>query len=668
MKKSLSILLALIMIFTVLPPGVFAVSASMDIAHSKFFPVEDSYYKYVESPKASIQADYSGAVTAISNAIAAVAASVDISTYGILISQIDGILTNEIHQNPAFFFLDGVKYSYYTSNNIIATVSFKYHYTSSVIQQMKTTYEASITKALTCIKPEMSDAEKTLAIHDYLVLNAKYDYANFLTDTIPPISHTAYGVLALDAGVCDGYALAFKELMTRLGIPTIKVMSVTMNHSWNLVKLGSKWYHVDVSSDDPIFPAANGWFNNDYDLEGSVYHKYFLLSDSAISALGYSGWAPSTNVANSKIYDGKYLNIKSGMFWYQGYWHYNSGGNLTRSLFNLSASNVLKTVNGSDNNYSYLGVFNNEIYYNITASNDSISEIRKCKFDGSSDTQVLLINNAGKTVKEKITELVIQDGIIKYTVYRSPASGSAQYAVRYHTIVVAPPVAPTLSQTPTTPTNGIVSVTINYPADVAVKEYKIGTAGAWTAYTGAVVLTANNTVEARCKYALGNWSNTGSITVGNIWKLVVREGSTTIINSQTNFVYGLKNNLTKADFENGFVRISGDVKLEYELVAGAFGTGTKVKLVYNTTRSVLVTYTIVIFGDVNGDGNIDAIDAGVLVDYENATNSWDALADAARYKATDVNGDGNIDSIDAGILVDIENNLRTINQATGLAA
>lgn len=668
MKKSLSILLALIMVFTVLPPGVFAVSASADIAHSKFFSVEDSYYKYVESPKAAIQADYSGAVTAISDAIAAVAASVDISTYGILTSQIDGIFTNEISQNPAFFFLKGATYSYYSSTGIIATVNFTYYYTSSVIQQMKVTYEASITKALTCIKPEMSDAEKTLAIHDYLILNAKYDYANFLNNTLPYISHTAYGVLALNVGVCDGYALAFKELMTRLGIPTIKVMSVTMNHTWNLVRLGSKWYHVDVSSDDPIFLTAQGWVNNDFDLEGSVHHKFFLLSDSAISALDYSGWAPSTNVANSKIYDGKFLNIKSGMFWNQGYWHYNSGGNLTRSLFNLSASSVLKTVNGSDNNYSYLGVFNNEIYYNITASDNSISEIRKCKFDGSSDTQVLLIDNTGKTVKERITELVIQDGIIKYTVYRSPASGSAQYAERYHTIVVTPPVAPTLSQTPTTPTNGNVTVTIFYPADAAVKEYKVGTAGAWTTYTGAVVLTANNTVKARCKDEFGNWSNIGSITVENIWKLVVREGSTTVIDPQTNFVYGLKDNLTKADFENGFIRISGDVKLEYEFFAGVFGTGTKVKLVDNTTRSVLLTYTILIFGDVNGDGNIDAIDAGVLVDYENSTNSWDALADAAQYKASDVNGDGNIDSIDAGILVDIENNLKTINQATGLAA
>ena len=497
MKKSLSILLALIMIFTVLPPGVFAVSASADIAHSKFFSVEDSYYRYVESPKAAIQADYSGGVTAISNAIAAVAASVDISTYGILTSQIDGILTNEIYQNPAFFFLDGVTYNYYTSNNIITTVNFTYYYTSSVIQQMKVTYEDAITKALTCIKSGMSDAEKTLAIHDYLILNAKYDYANFLNNTLPYISHTAYGILALDVGVCDGYALAFKELMTRLGIPTIKVMSVTMGHAWNLVKLGGKWYHVDVSSDDPIFAAANGWLNDDYDLEGRVHHKFFLLSDTAISGFGYSGWAPSNYVANSTQYDEDYANIKSGMFWHQGYWYYNNGGSLTRSLFSLSGSSILKTVNGVDNNYSYVGVYNNRIYYNYTVG--SKSTIRKMNFDGSEDTAVVTIDST----TDKITEIVIQDDVLKYTVCKQPSSGSTTYSVRYHSVFL--------------------------------------------------------------------------------------------------------------------------------------------------------------LGDVNSDGNRDAQDAGLIVDFENFLVEWDAVADAAALKAADLNGDSMVDSIDAGMLVDIENYSKTIN-------
>lgn len=504
MKKVLSILLALIMTFTVLPPGVFAVSADEGIAYSGIYLPEDSYYKYVERTKAATQADYSGAVTAISNAIAAVAASVDISAYGLPISQFDGLINNEIRQKPAFFYLNEVSCNYYTSTNTVFTVSFTYHYTPAVIQQMKATYETAITKALSWVKPGMIDAEKALAIHDYLILNAKYDYANYLNGTIPFTSYTAYGILALGVGVCEGYAMAFSDLMTRLGIPVVKLTSSAMNHAWNMVKLDGKWYHVDVTWDDPVSPAKNGWINDDYDLEGRVDHRYFLLSDSAISKLDHSGWMPTTHKATSTLYDGKYVNIKSGMFWDQGYWYYNNGGSLTRSLFNLSDSSVLKTVNGVDNNYSYVGVYSNRIYYNYTVG--SKSTLRKMNFDGSEDTAVVTIDST----TDKITEFVIQDDVLKYTVYRRLPSGSATYSVRYHSVFL--------------------------------------------------------------------------------------------------------------------------------------------------------------LGDVNFDGNTDGLDAGLIVDFENFFVEWDAIVDAAALKAADLNGDGMVDSIDAGILVDVENNLRTINQATGLAA
>ena len=79
------------------------------------------------------------------------------------------------------------------------------------------------------------------------------------------------------------------------------------------------------------------------------------------------------------------------------------------------------------------------------------------------------------------------------------------------------------------------------------------------------------------------------------------------------------------------------------------------------------TYTVLIYGDVNGDGNIDSGDAGLIVDYENFFITWDPAADAALYKAADLNGDGNIDSGDAGLIVDAENFMLTINQVTGLA-
>ena len=71
----------------------------------------------------------------------------------------------------------------------------------------------------------------------------------------------------------------------------------------------------------------------------------------------------------------------------------------------------------------------------------------------------------------------------------------------------------------TAPTNQGVTVTTSYPADAAVKEYKVGESGAWTAYTDPVVVSDNDTVYARGMDAVGNVSNVTSTIVSNIYKI-----------------------------------------------------------------------------------------------------------------------------------------------------
>jgi len=141
-----------------------------------------------------------------------------------------------------------------------------------------------------------------------------------------------------------------------------------------------------------------------------------------------------------------------------------------------------------------------------------------------------------------------------------------------------------------------------------------------------------------------------------------KAGSSCIINCLDNFVYGLTPGITS--LENYAVTAPGYI-LEYVTTVNGFGTGTVVNVTLN--GATIESYTIVIYGDVNGDGNIDSIDAGKIVDYQNYIITWDPVNDAAKRKAADLNGDGNIDSIDAGIAVDAENYMVTIDQTTGLA-
>lgn len=55
----------------------------------------------------------------------------------------------------------------------------------------------------------------------------------------------AYGALISGDGVCEAYAEAFKLLCDEAGIPCTSVYS--HDHEWNAVKLGNKWYYVDVT-------------------------------------------------------------------------------------------------------------------------------------------------------------------------------------------------------------------------------------------------------------------------------------------------------------------------------------------------------------------------------------------------------------------------------------
>lgn len=172
-------------------------------------------------------------------------------------------------------------------------------------------------------------------------------------------------------------------------------------------------------------------------------------------------------------------------------------------------------------------------------------------------------------------------------------------------------------------------------------------------------LTISCTYDSAARdYAAGN--GIPYIIIGSYLTEIYCSG--TVIDRTGGFIYGLPAGLTKAQFESNRVLINGNARLVYTPDNGTLGTGVTAELIDNTTNFVWETYSIVIFGDVNRDGNINGIDAGVMIDVENYLVSWDLTEDAARYLAGDVNGDGNITSIDAGTVVDYENYMVTINQ------
>lgn len=65
-------------------------------------------------------------------------------------------------------------------------------------------YDAYIEFYQTSIKEPMSDFDKEVAVHDYLIKNCVYGFPEKQQD-----AYDAYGVLVSHKAVCDGYAEAF---------------------------------------------------------------------------------------------------------------------------------------------------------------------------------------------------------------------------------------------------------------------------------------------------------------------------------------------------------------------------------------------------------------------------------------------------------------------------
>ena len=51
-------------------------------------------------------------------------------------------------------------------------------------------------------------------------------------------------------GVCRAFAIAYKNILTKLNIPCDVVISKSMKHEWNMVQINGKWYNVDCSGAD----------------------------------------------------------------------------------------------------------------------------------------------------------------------------------------------------------------------------------------------------------------------------------------------------------------------------------------------------------------------------------------------------------------------------------
>lgn len=109
--------------------------------------------------------------------------------------------------------------------------------------------EAKTNRFLATIR-HLGDLQKVRSIHDFLITNCSYD------DKKREASYRIDGAILDGLPVCNGFALTFKYMCDRVEVPCLKVRgdvhkstSGNRGHAWNIVWVGGKPYHVDVTFD-----------------------------------------------------------------------------------------------------------------------------------------------------------------------------------------------------------------------------------------------------------------------------------------------------------------------------------------------------------------------------------------------------------------------------------
>ena len=153
------------------------------------------------------------------------------------------------------------------------------------------------------ITPDMTDYQKELAIHDYIITNCDYDSEGFEKGEIPAESFSAYGALCSGTAVCAGYAEAAKLLLDRAGVGCRMVTGTSrgIGHAWNIVEIDGGFYHLDITWDDPVMADGSSvlkhhyfnltgkeiavdhqWDQNAYPICNATKYNYYIYNDLVV--------------------------------------------------------------------------------------------------------------------------------------------------------------------------------------------------------------------------------------------------------------------------------------------------------------------------------------------------------------------------------------------------
>ncbi len=203
--------------------------------------------------------------------------------------------------------------------------------------------------------------------------------------------------------------------------------------------------------------------------------------------------------------------------------------------------------------------------------------------------------------------------------------------------------------------------TIGNPEIIDVKDLSLddknSLSGSVTIYDtdGEYSISYNNVTDGN--YVIkGDNKNKEIISINSISQpILLANNDKIIIDSYKYCIYGLAD---VSNFETLFKVIGGDIEF-VKSSQGFYGTGAKVNV--KKDGQIVETYSVVIFGDMNGDSVTDGFDAAIM---DLALNNHTQLT-ASQQLAADVNRNGKLDKEDYDLVTKISVGLCSVDQHTG---
>ena len=152
---------------------------------------------------------------------------------------------------PMLWFVTGYTYRFYPQASHVELIP-EYLFDKGRIREHRQAIDSRIQRLIRPLAGK-SQAEKELAIHDFILENVRYDKLK------KSYSHEIIGPLTQGVGVCEGIAKTVKVLCDAVGLECMVALShndpargIQYRHAWNVVKVDGKWHHVDATFDNSL--------------------------------------------------------------------------------------------------------------------------------------------------------------------------------------------------------------------------------------------------------------------------------------------------------------------------------------------------------------------------------------------------------------------------------